>query len=239
MPSGAMGANVLSIDRAKTLRELALEKIRWAILEGHFEAGFRLVERTLCDQLNVSRSVVREVLRHLETEGLVESTPQGPVVATLSMDQAMEIYELRALLEGHAAARCAERATDAQILELSALNQRIQAAFAANDLRGVMLRTTDFYEALFQAAGQGVAWSVVSGLNARINLLRLKTIGSAGRSAAAGEEMQEILEALSARDAPAANAAAIKHVSSVAGLASRLMRQSSETLDHGSATRGG
>ncbi|HRN76079.1 GntR family transcriptional regulator [Ottowia sp.] len=223
MPSAAAGANVLSIDRAKTLRELALEKMRWAILEAHFDAGSRLVERTLCDQLNVSRSVVREVLRHLEAEGLVESTAQGPVVATLSQGQAMEIYDLRALLEGHAAARCAELATDEQILELISLNRRIQEAFAANDLRSVMLRTTDFYEAMFRIAGQQVAWSVVSGLNARINLLRLKTIGSPGRAADAGREMQRILEALRARDAPAANAAAIEHVQSVARLAGRLI----------------
>src|SRR3954470_1766498 len=92
----------LKIDRsAKTLRELSLEKMRAAILAGHFKPGERLVERSLCEQLDVSRSIVREVLRHLEAEGLVESIAhQGPVVATLSVDQAAQVYEIRALLEG-------------------------------------------------------------------------------------------------------------------------------------------
>src|SRR5690606_14812258 len=96
----------------KTLRELALEKMRDAILTGYFNPGDRLVERTLCEQLDVSRTVVREVLRHLETEGLVETiSHQGPVVASLNADQAAQIYEIRGLLEGHAARLCASKAT--------------------------------------------------------------------------------------------------------------------------------
>ncbi|HEV3431849.1 MAG TPA: GntR family transcriptional regulator, partial [Paraburkholderia sp.] len=65
-----------------TLRELTLQKMRQAILDAHFAPGERLVERTLCEELGVSRSVVREVLRHLEAEGIVDTLPnQGPIVA--------------------------------------------------------------------------------------------------------------------------------------------------------------
>ena len=68
--------DALLIDRpAKTLRQLALEKMREAILTMKFRPGERLVERALCERLGVSRSVVREVLRHLESEGLVETIP--------------------------------------------------------------------------------------------------------------------------------------------------------------------
>src|SRR5215469_10859654 len=92
-----------------TLRELALQKMRTAILDARFLPGDRLVERALCEELGVSRTVVREVLRHLETEGLVESLPnQGPIVAILDIDTAAEIYEIRALLEGDAAMACAQ-----------------------------------------------------------------------------------------------------------------------------------
>ena len=100
---------ILKIDRnTKTLRELALEKMRDAILGRHFQPGDRLVERALCEQLGVSRTVVREVLRHLETEGLVETLPhQGPIVARLEPEQAAQIYELRAALEALAARACA------------------------------------------------------------------------------------------------------------------------------------
>ena len=88
----------------RTLRELALERMRAAIVEFHFKPGQRLIERDLCEQLGVSRSVVREVIRHLEAEGLVHTVPhQGPIVATLDAETAAQIYELRSLLESAAA----------------------------------------------------------------------------------------------------------------------------------------
>src|SRR5690349_2098421 len=87
-------------DRPQTLRIIALERMRDAILEGRIAPGERLVERQLCDQLGVSRSVVREVLRNLESEGLVEtSSVHGPRLARINGDQASQIYEIRMLLE--------------------------------------------------------------------------------------------------------------------------------------------
>ena len=95
----------------KTLRALVLERMRAAILSFRFRPGERLRERDLCDQLGVSRSVVREVMRHLEAEGLVQTVPnRGMIVAKLDASQAAEIYEIRALVEACAAHACAERA---------------------------------------------------------------------------------------------------------------------------------
>lgn len=211
----------LKVERpARTLRELALEKMRGAIWAGRFAPGERLVERALCEQLGVSRSVVREVLRHLEAEGLVESAPhQGPVVATLSADQAQQIYALRALLEGQAARLCAERASDAAIERLAALDANTQSAFALGEHPEVMQRTTAFYHTLFLEAGMTVAWDVVQSLNSRINRLRAMTIATEGRAAAAKAEMARIVAALRARDADAAQAASEAHVREVARIA--------------------
>ena len=90
----------LKIERSnKTLRQLTLETLRDAILDSRFRPGERLVERTLCDLTCVSRTVVREVLRHLESEGLVQTLPhQGPIVARPDLAQAEQIYEIRELL---------------------------------------------------------------------------------------------------------------------------------------------
>lgn len=217
----------LKVDRsAKTLRELTLEKMRGAIGSGHFKPGERLVERNLCEQLDVSRSIVREVLRHLETEGLVESgTQQGPVVATLTADQAAQIYEIRALLEGHAARTCAEKASPAAIKRLVALNTATQAAFKQDDFHEVMVRTTAFYEALFKEAGLSMAWEVVQSLNARINRLRAMTISSAGRKKEASAEMSRIVDALQKGDGPAAQEASQDHVRRVAQIAAERLRE--------------
>ena len=210
----------LKVDRpAKTLRELTLEKMREAIFNGYFAPGERLVERRLCEQLDVSRSVVREVLRQLESEGLVETVGQGPVVATLDADRAMQIYDLRALLEGQAARLCAQKADDGTLDALAELNRQIQQAFERNDLALVMERTTAFYERMFLGCGLTVAWEMVQSLNARINRLRAMTIASARRKSAAAEEMEALVKALRARDADAAEKASRVHIQRVAEIA--------------------
>ncbi len=218
----------LKVDRTtKTLRELTLEKMRDAIFNGHFQPGERLIERSLCEQLDVSRSVVREVLRHLETEGLVETIAhQGPVVAVLDADKAAQIYELRALLEGHAARICAEKASDEVIRQLDALNARTQEAFAQRDFQEVLVRTSAFYEAMFKGAGLTMAWSIVQSLNARINRLRAMTISTSGRSTEAAAEMERIMSALRRRDPQKAQEASEAHVRRVAQIvAERLEAQ--------------
>ncbi|MBH1965306.1 MAG: GntR family transcriptional regulator [Comamonadaceae bacterium] len=218
----------LKVDRsAKTLRELSLEKMRDAIWNGHFKPGERLVERHLCEQLDVSRSIVREVLRHLETEGLVESiNHQGPVVATITPDQAAQIYEIRALLEGHAARTCAEKADPTALQRLVALNAATQEAFGQDDFHEVLVRTTAFYEALFKEAGLEMAWEVVQSLNARINRLRVMTISSPGRAQEAAAEMSNIVKALQKGDADAAQQASQEHVKRVAQIAADRLKDS-------------
>src|SRR5438067_1216231 len=98
---------------APTLRELTTETIRDAILRMHFRPGQRLVERQLCADTGVSRTSIREALRQLEAEGLVERAPgRGLLVAAISMDEARQIYEVRAALEPTFARLFVKRATD-------------------------------------------------------------------------------------------------------------------------------
>ena len=215
----------LKIERSTTtLRELALEKMRSAIFDARFQPGDRLVERTLCEELGVSRTVVREVLRHLETEGLVDSLPnQGPIVAVLDLETATEIYEIRGLLEGEAARACAQFADERTIADLEASIDTIRSAFHDRDHRAVRARTAAFYERMFTAGHKHVAWEIVQSLTARINRLRALTIASDDRGSQAVQEMRQILAAIQAGDADAARRAAIAHVSRVADIARNLL----------------
>jgi DNA-binding GntR family transcriptional regulator len=198
---------------AKTLRELTLDKVRLAILNQYFKPGQRLVERTLCEELGVSRTVVREVLRHLETEGLVQSVPQqGPIVAVIDADTTRQIYELRSLLEGHAASGCAKKATQKDIDHLKTALVTIEAAFERKEYQAVMEATTSFYRTMFHVAGDTMAWEIVSSLNARINRLRLITISSANRATDAPSEMHVLLGAIERKDGTHAAKAARDHV---------------------------
>lgn len=221
----------LKVERpTATLRELALEKMRAAILDAHFQPGERLVERSLCEILGVSRTVVREVLRHLETEGLVDSVPnQGPIVAVLDFDTAAEIYEIRALLEGEAAMACAEHADASLVADLSTCIDRIRHAFDTQDHHAVKALTSAFYERMFIAGKKHVAWEIVQTLIARINRLRALTIASDDRGQQAVEEMREILAGIAAGDGRAARDAAVAHVARVAEIARKLLTHGRES----------
>ncbi|RQS61263.1 GntR family transcriptional regulator [Burkholderia sp. Bp8963] len=220
----------LKVERSKTtLRELALEKMRTAILDARFLPGDRLVERTLCEELGVSRTVVREVLRHLEAEGLVDTVPnQGPIVAVLDLDRAAEIYEIRGLLEGEAASACARYADERTIADLEELIDRIRDAFESQDYRSVRTLTSSFYERMFVAGKKQVAWEIVQSLMARINRLRAMTIASDDRGRQAVQEMRQILSAIRAGNAAGAREAAIAHVSRVAEIARTLLGEGHE-----------
>ncbi|MFD1554982.1 GntR family transcriptional regulator [Paraburkholderia silviterrae] len=222
----------LKIDRnAKTLRELTLDKLRGAIVQGYFRPGARLVERTLCDELGVSRTVVREVLRHLETEGLVETVSrQGPIVARLDPAQVGEIYELRGLLEANAARACAEDATPEVVQQLRDIRGIIEEAFEKRELPRVLEYTERFYETLFEAAGKHVSLAVVKTLNARINRLRALTIATPGRGDDSNREMNLLLDAIGRRDGDAASAASFAHIKRTSELVLSALAQQNEGL---------
>jgi DNA-binding GntR family transcriptional regulator len=217
------------VRETKTLRELTLDKLRDAIVSGYFPPGARLVERTLCDELGVSRTIVREVLRHLETEGLVDvAARQGPVVARLNPALVSEIYELRGLLEANAARACAERSTTEVVKRLRDIRKKIEAAFKSEDLSAVLVHTEHFYEAMFESAQRTVSLAVVKTLNARINRLRALTIATPGRSIESNREMNKMLDAIERRDGDAAFAASIAHIKRTAELALLALAQRSE-----------
>ncbi|SAK72846.1 GntR family transcriptional regulator [Caballeronia hypogeia] len=217
----------LKVERPNiTLRELALEKMRSAILDARFLPGDRLVERPLCEELGVSRTVVREVLRHLETEGLIESQPnQGQIVAILDADTAAEIYEIRALLESEAAMACARYADDDVVAELAKCLDAIQRAFDTHDHHAVRDHTTAFYERMFTGGQKNVAWEIVQSLTARINRLRAMTIASDDRGRQAVQEMRQILGAIRSRNALDARDAARAHVERVSAIARDLLSE--------------
>ncbi|MEW6633186.1 MAG: GntR family transcriptional regulator [Pseudomonadota bacterium] len=196
-----------------TLRELALEKMRAAILDFHFKPGERLVERKLVDELGVSRTVVREVLRHLDSEGLVQVTPNhGPSVAVIDAEVARQIYQLRAWLESMAVRELAQKPNAAVVKNLKATLREIEKAFKAGDNREVVKQTELFYSTIFLETGLTVAWEIVRNLNARINVLRAMTISSKGRAATGPTEMRKIVDAIAAGDPDAAEAASRAHV---------------------------
>lgn len=208
-----------------TLRALALERLRQAIISGVFKPGQRLVERTLCDQLGVSRSVIREVIRHLDAEGLVTTEGQGPVVSRLAWDDARQIYEIRAALESAAVEACARVADDAAKATLRAAVETIERRAQSGDWMAVLAATDTFYDTIFATGGHPIAQEIVRRLNGRIAQLRVLTLGSENRQVTGPRRIREIYEAIAANDAAAAGAACRTHIGEACAIAERLLAE--------------
>jgi GntR family transcriptional regulator, trigonelline degradation regulator len=201
---------------AAPLREQVLDLLRQAIVEHRLKPGQRLIERELVEQIGVSRTTIREVLRQLAAEGLVATIPQrGAVVAVPTAEEALELYEVRGALESLAARRFVEHASDSQVQALRAAFGQVEAVMSAGDDTDVleMIQAKDlFYDILLKGSGNRAIHSILSGLTARVSVLRATSMSQPGRALQSVEEIRAIVEAIEARDADAAAQAAAHHV---------------------------
>lgn len=207
-----------------TLRDMVQERMRDAIIEGHFKPGERLVERPLCDQLGVSRTVVRETIRYLEAEGLVEILPgRGPIVARMNWEDARQIYEIRRMLETAAARKCADNIAKERAARLRDALARLKQEFSTKTPGGLFRATAGFYAEIFEGAGHHIAWEIVQRLNGRISRLRMMTLSSSERSRPGPEHMQAICDAITSGNAALAAKAVEHHLDDTSSIAERLL----------------
>ncbi len=158
-----------------TLRQKTLVRLREAIVTGRFKPDERLVERDVCAKTGVSRSSVREALRYLESEGLVESRGRkGIFVVNLSAAEAMEIYELRKAVEAEAALHFTERASDDEVRQIAEIFAAIRTA-ATTDAERYWRQTDRYFDVLMLGARNSVAYELMRSLRTRIRYLRSTT----------------------------------------------------------------
>lgn len=132
----------------------AADLIREAILDGRLDPGRRLKEEELAGELGISRTPVREALLFLQAEGLVESVPnRGATVRSYSPEEIQDMYELRALLEGHAARRAASRISSEEASRLHESNERFAKLRVVDDVRDLIKENFVFHSIVLDAAG--------------------------------------------------------------------------------------
>ncbi|KAB7614838.1 GntR family transcriptional regulator [Amylibacter sp. SFDW26] len=207
-----------------TLRDKVQERMREAIIQGHFQPGERLVERPLCEQLGVSRTVIRETIRYLEAEGLVEILPnRGPIVAKMNWDDAKQIYEIRKQLETSAAVACAKNHSNETQDKLKSSLNALELAFKDGGTATLFQATAQFYQVIFEEAGHHIALEIVQRLNGRISRLRVMTLSTNDRFQSGFAHMTAICEAILSRDPKAAKRAVETHIHDAAQIAKRLL----------------
>ncbi len=225
---------------SQPLRQKTVLQLRDAITSGRLKPNDRLVERDICRDTGVSRSQVREALRYLESEGLVESRGRkGMFVVDLSIDEAMEIYELRIAVETEAAMHFAERATDAEIAELVATFGQVRIA-AATDAERYWRQTDLLFDIMMRGAHNGVAYNLMRSLRTRMLYLRSTTTRSATLAYRQGtvEHLAAITDALARRDGPDAAARVRVFVSRSARFAAECLARRDELQEQTGTPRG-
>lgn len=210
---------------AAPIREQVAQRLRQAIINGHFRPGDRLIERELCALLGVSRTSLREALRQLEGGGFVVNIPsRGMVVARLTQEEADEIYQVRAVLEGLAGRLFAERATPELRAALRATLLDMEAVCQSGTPRELVQAKDRFYEVLVTGAGNRAVGTILTSLHGRIAALRFVTLAQPGRAVHSVAEMRRILAAVEQQDPDEAWRACVDHVQQAARVAAQVFQ---------------
>lgn len=199
---------------AAPLREKVTDSIRQAILDFTLQPGQRLVERELMERLAVSRTTIREAIRELSAEGLVTVVPQkGAIVTAPSLEDAIDLYEVRASLESLVVQRFVERATDDQISRLSGAVDYLESVTTATTAIREVLRAKDrFYVVLIEGAQSAALQQLLESIQARVQVLRATSMSEAGRPLEVIRELRAIVEAVARRDVAEASALCALHI---------------------------
>jgi DNA-binding GntR family transcriptional regulator len=210
---------------AAPLRQSVVENIRDAIASGRFAAGARLVEKDLCELVGVSRTLVREALRQLESEGLIDVVAhRGPVVARLSASQAQQIYRVRSELEALASELFALNANEDDLRDIRIALKQLKVAANSTAATQRLTAKRNFYSCLVRGGGNEVLGQTLNLLNSRMTLLRVTSMQRCGRWQKSVQELHVLVEALAARDAAGARVAAVLHVANAAQAALEVLQ---------------
>jgi DNA-binding GntR family transcriptional regulator len=203
----------IDIVRTQSLTSLVQREVERLILTGELAPGERINEQHLAARLRVSRGPVREALRGLEKARLVEArVNRGVYVREISVEQALEISEMRGLITGYVCARLAAASTAEQRAHLAQLIEDMDAAITANDAQAYYEQNLAFHDALMDYAGNARAKEMYDALVKESHLTRRKSLFSARAMAESNAEHRMILDAIRTGDAAAARAAGEAHI---------------------------
>ena len=198
--------------RSRSLTGIVRDELERMILNGELKAGERLNEQGLATRLGTSRGPIREAARTLERDGLVTCIAnQGVFVRQLSIEEAVELYELRAVVVGYACGRAAERATGPEKAEIRALVDQMDAAASAEDAARYYDLNLAFHDRLMEISRHGKSAEIYQSLVKEAHLFRRRSLLSPAAMRESNSEHATMVAAIEAGDAASARTAAEKH----------------------------
>ncbi|NML45261.1 GntR family transcriptional regulator [Ramlibacter sp. G-1-2-2] len=207
-----MSAEVIPIPRA-SLHEQAAQRLRQMLVEGRIAPGAKLNERELSELLNVSRTPLREAIKMLAAEGLVELLPnRGAVAVSLSEADILNTFEVMAGLEAQCGELAAQRITPQELAEIQAMHFEMLAAYTRRDLSTYYSINARIHSAISAAARNPVLSSVYQQVNARLQALRFRSNQDEEKWKRAMKEHERMIEALAKHDGAAMREVLLTHL---------------------------
>jgi DNA-binding GntR family transcriptional regulator len=204
-----------SVDAAPAtvpVRAHLTQRFRQLIMDGELKPGDHLIERELCELLDVSRPSLREALRQLEAEGLIDIIPnRGPMVRRIDHASFLELWEVRLTLEPLVARRFALHGTAEQIEALDKAIQCMDRALRLKNVAAIKKAKRSVSEAFAAGANNNVLAEYIHQINARLSFLWSSSLLFSGRPAESISELHALLGAIRARNPEAAHAAIVLH----------------------------
>lgn len=203
----------INLNDYKPLREVIFNSLREAIIIGELRPGERLMEVQLAEKMGVSRTPVREAIRKLELEGLVDMIPRkGAHVAELSIKDIMDVLEVRASLDGLATSLAAERITDDELKELKHINGQFASYIEKENLNGSIKKDVEFHDIIYRASRNDKLISIINNLREQVQRFRVIYLKEYNNSKNLIKEHNDIFEAVSSRSMENARNIAKTHI---------------------------
>ena len=196
-----MTADIIPIPRP-ALHEQAAQRLRQMLVENRIAPGAKLNERELSEVLQVSRTPLREAIKMLAAEGLVELLPnRGAIAVSLTEDDVRNTFEVMSGLEAQSGELAAERITDAELAEIRAMHFEMLAAYTRRDLPNYYRLNAAIHSAINAAAKNPVLAATYERVNARLQALRFRSNQDEEKWKSAMQEHEMMIEALGKHDA--------------------------------------
>lgn len=200
-PASGVPAPALPKLARQHLHDTVVSHLRQLIVESIYPPGMKLNERELCETMGISRTPLREALKALAAEGLIEISPnRGASVYKMSQREIWETFEFVSGLEALAGEHACARITEEEVAEIRALHQAMLACREQGDLPGYYNRNQAIHNKISEAARNSVLHQTYLGMNRRLQSLRLKSNIVPDKWDQAIDEHRRMLEALEARD---------------------------------------
>jgi DNA-binding GntR family transcriptional regulator len=208
-----------------TTAEAVYRTLRQGIVHGKLAPGERLRSDALANELRVSRTPVREALRKLEAEGLVEHSGSRLVVRALSEQDLTELFYVREALEGMAARLAAENATPSEIAEIRELLDDMEAVRRRGALDALRQLTGEFHQSVARASHNNRLAQALTALLDNVRKIQTSTLFGEGRAAQALQEHRDLMAAIAAHDGDCAEMLARGHRRKTLELRKAMLRE--------------